>query len=130
MSNKVVIIGGGIIGLCSAYYLHQQGSWDITILDKGSLDDNCSFGNAGRDSDPPQIWPLMEKNGTLTTIFFAMEQSRQPQRTYDLIGGLLARIGTGELRAVVDRTFPLSEAAEAHRYAEEGVAFGRVIMVP
>jgi NADPH2:quinone reductase len=88
------------------------------------------FGNAGRDSDPPRIWPLMEKNGTLTTIFFAMEQSRQPQRTYDLIGRLLDRIGTGELRAVVDRTFPLSEAAEAHRYAEEGVAFGRVIMVP
>jgi len=46
MSNKVIIIGGGIIGLSSAYYLHQLG-WDITILDKGQLDDNCSFGNAG-----------------------------------------------------------------------------------
>src|ERR1700743_1237898 len=46
MSNKVIIIGGGIIGLSSAYYLHQLG-WDITILDKGTLDDNCSFGNAG-----------------------------------------------------------------------------------
>jgi NADPH2:quinone reductase len=34
------------------------------------------------------------------------------------------------LRAVVDRIFPLSEAAEAHRYAEAGVAFGRVLMVP
>jgi NADPH2:quinone reductase len=88
------------------------------------------FGNAGRDSDPPRIWPLMEKNGTITTIFFAMEQSRQPQRTYDLIGRLLVRVGTRELRAVVDRTFPLAEAREAHRYAEEGVAFGRVVMVP
>jgi NADPH2:quinone reductase len=88
------------------------------------------FGNAGRDSDPPRIWPLMEKNASLTTVFFAMEQSRQAQRTYDLIGRLLARVGTGDLRAVVDRTFPLSEAADAHRYAEEGVAFGRVIMVP
>jgi D-amino-acid dehydrogenase len=47
MNNKVVIIGGGIIGLCSAYYLHQQGGWDITIVDKGLLEDNCSFGNAG-----------------------------------------------------------------------------------
>jgi NADPH2:quinone reductase len=88
------------------------------------------FGNAGRDTDRPRIWPLMEKNGTLNTVFFAMEQSRQAQRTYDLIDRLLARVGSGELRAVVDRTFPLSEAAEAHRYAEEGVAFGRVIMVP
>ena len=88
------------------------------------------FGNAGRDADPPNIWPLMEKNGSLTTVFFAMEQSRQPQRTYDLIDRLLDRVGKGELRAVVDRTFALSEAAEAHRYAEEGVAFGRVILLP
>jgi D-amino-acid dehydrogenase len=44
--NKVVIVGGGIIGLSSAYYLHQLG-WDVTILDKGMLEDNCSFGNAG-----------------------------------------------------------------------------------
>jgi NADPH:quinone reductase len=88
------------------------------------------FGNAGRDSEPPRLWPLMEKNGTITTVFFAMEQSRQPQRTYDLIGQLIQRVGTGELRAVVDRTFPLAEASEAHRYAEEGVAFGRVVLVP
>src|SRR5882757_7034018 len=46
MSNKAVIIGGGIIGLSSAYYLHQSG-WEIIILDKGLLEDNCSFGNAG-----------------------------------------------------------------------------------
>jgi D-amino-acid dehydrogenase len=46
MNNKVVIVGGGIIGLSSAYYLLREG-WDITILDKGTLDDNCSFGNAG-----------------------------------------------------------------------------------
>jgi D-amino-acid dehydrogenase len=46
MSKKVIIIGGGIIGLCSAYYLHHDG-WDVTVLDKGSLNDNCSFGNAG-----------------------------------------------------------------------------------
>jgi NADPH:quinone reductase len=88
------------------------------------------MGNAGGAVTPPNIWPLMEKNGTVTTVFFAMEQSRQPQRTYDVIARNLERIGRGELRAVVDRTFPLSEAAEAHRYMEKGEAFGRVVMVP
>ncbi|MES2772794.1 MAG: FAD-dependent oxidoreductase [Bacteroidota bacterium] len=43
---KAVIIGGGIIGLCSAWYLQKAG-WDVTVLDKGDLEDNCSFGNAG-----------------------------------------------------------------------------------
>jgi D-amino-acid dehydrogenase len=44
--SKVLIIGGGIIGLSSAYYLSKAG-YDVTILDKGDLTDNCSFGNAG-----------------------------------------------------------------------------------
>ena len=43
---KAVVIGGGIIGLCSAYYLQKAG-WQVTILDKGNLNDNCSYGNAG-----------------------------------------------------------------------------------
>ena len=42
----VVIIGGGIVGLSSAYYLHKKG-YKVIILDKGDLDDNCSYGNAG-----------------------------------------------------------------------------------
>ncbi|MEP2667549.1 MAG: FAD-dependent oxidoreductase [Cyclobacteriaceae bacterium] len=45
MSN-VGIIGGGIIGLTSAYYLVKAGH-KVTIIEKGNLQDGCSFGNAG-----------------------------------------------------------------------------------
>jgi D-amino-acid dehydrogenase len=44
--SKVLIIGGGIVGLTSAYYLQKKG-YDVTVLDKGDITDNCSFGNAG-----------------------------------------------------------------------------------
>ena len=44
--SKVVVIGGGIIGLSSAFYLHKSG-WDVTVLDKGDFTDNCSYGNCG-----------------------------------------------------------------------------------
>ena len=44
--KNVIVIGGGIIGLSSAYYLHQSGH-KVTILDKGDFSDNCSYGNAG-----------------------------------------------------------------------------------
>jgi NADPH:quinone reductase len=88
------------------------------------------LGNAGRDTQLPNIWPLMEKNGSVTTVFFAMEQSKQPDRTYEVVAGLIERIGRGELRAVVDRSFPLAAAADAHRYMETGTAFGRIVMVP
>lgn len=43
---KVLIIGGGIMGLSSAYYLQKKG-YEVTVLDKGDISDNCSFGNAG-----------------------------------------------------------------------------------
>lgn len=42
----IVIIGGGIAGLCSAYYLSKDGH-RVTILDKGVISGNCSYGNAG-----------------------------------------------------------------------------------
>ena len=44
--SKVLIIGGGIVGLTSAYYLQKRG-YEVTVLDKGDITDNCSFGNAG-----------------------------------------------------------------------------------
>ena len=35
---------------------------------------------------------------------------------------------SGEFRPIVDRTFPLSEAAAAQRYLEEGKQFGKVVL--
>ena len=43
---KAVVIGGGIIGLCSAYYLQKTG-WEVILLDKDDLANNCSYGNLG-----------------------------------------------------------------------------------
>lgn len=43
---KITIIGGGIIGLCSAYYLSEAGI-EVEIIDKTDLTNGCSFGNAG-----------------------------------------------------------------------------------
>lgn len=43
---KAIVIGGGVIGLSSAYYLNQSG-WEVTVLDKADFLDNCSYGNAG-----------------------------------------------------------------------------------
>ncbi|MBA2762196.1 MAG: FAD-dependent oxidoreductase, partial [Segetibacter sp.] len=53
---KVVIIGGGIIGLSCAYYLQKRG-FEITIIDKGDITQGCSFGNAGYVS-PSHFTPL------------------------------------------------------------------------
>ncbi|HLZ17284.1 MAG TPA: FAD-dependent oxidoreductase [Cyclobacteriaceae bacterium] len=44
--SDIGIIGGGIIGLSSAYYLQKSGH-QVTIIDQGDLSDGCSLGNAG-----------------------------------------------------------------------------------
>jgi NADPH:quinone reductase len=87
-------------------------------------------GAAGREQSPPQVWPVMEKNGSITGVFLGAEMARNPQRVRPLIEGLIARVAGGELQVVIDRVFPLSEAAEAHRYIESRQAVGRVLLVP
>ena len=54
--SKAVIIGGGVIGLFSAYYLNKSG-WEVDIIDQGDLSDNCSYGNAGMIT-PSHFVPL------------------------------------------------------------------------
>ena len=44
--KDVVIVGGGAIGLWSAWHLLQAGR-QVTIIDKGDFTDGCSYGNAG-----------------------------------------------------------------------------------
>lgn len=46
MSKRVVIIGGGVIGLSSAYYCAKRGH-DVTVIDAGDGAHGCSHGNAG-----------------------------------------------------------------------------------
>ncbi|MDD3179174.1 MAG: FAD-dependent oxidoreductase [Opitutaceae bacterium] len=56
-AKAVVICGGGVIGLCCAYYLARVGH-RVTLIDRGAEDrDHCALGSAGYVS-PSQILPL------------------------------------------------------------------------
>ncbi|ELR68998.1 D-amino acid dehydrogenase small subunit [Fulvivirga imtechensis AK7] len=44
--KKVAIIGGGIVGLSSAYYLSQAG-FEVTVISDDDKKEGCSYGNAG-----------------------------------------------------------------------------------
>ena len=54
--TDVCIIGGGVIGLCSAYYLNKAG-YSVTVIDKENLDRGASHVNAGYVT-PSHIIPL------------------------------------------------------------------------
>lgn len=45
--RSVLVIGGGIIGLCSAWYALKAG-WRVAVVERGAPEhDSCSLGNAG-----------------------------------------------------------------------------------
>jgi D-amino-acid dehydrogenase len=53
---KITIIGGGVVGLCCAYYLNKEGH-EVTVIDRNDITDGCSFGNMGYIS-PSHFIPL------------------------------------------------------------------------
>ncbi|WP_305784039.1 quinone oxidoreductase family protein [Symbioplanes lichenis] len=87
-------------------------------------------GQAGREAYAPQLGPLMGKNASLNGVYFGGEMAHDPERTRALIERLIGRVAAGELTVVLDKEFPLAEAAEAHRYIESRAAFGRVLLIP
>ncbi|WP_461098223.1 NAD(P)/FAD-dependent oxidoreductase [Spirosoma luteolum] len=69
------IVGGGIIGLCTAYYLQKAGH-QVTLFDQGTIADGCSFGNAGMIV-PSHIIPLAQP-GMISKGLRWMLQSTSP----------------------------------------------------
>ena len=47
-----------------------------------------------------------------------------------MVAGLIDDVAAGRLKVVIDRTFPLADAAAAHAFIESRQAFGRVLLVP
>lgn len=54
--SKVIVAGGGVIGLCAAYYLHKGGH-EVVVIERGDIQTGTSFGNAGYVS-PSHFIPL------------------------------------------------------------------------
>lgn len=46
MKKDIIVVGGGCIGLMSAYCLIKSGR-SVTVIEKGNITDGTSFGNAG-----------------------------------------------------------------------------------
>ena len=89
-----------------------------------------TVGNVSRSEPGVNISGLSGTNGSITGVFFGLETFRSSARVVPMMNALLSDIAKGELKVVVDRTYPLSEAAAAHAYIESRAALGRVVLVP
>ncbi|HLG01782.1 MAG TPA: zinc-binding dehydrogenase [Acidimicrobiia bacterium] len=87
-----------------------------------------TVGNAGRDTRLIDSSLLMADNLTLTGVFFGGEIFYP--RVQEMIYGHLNDVASGALAVIVDRTFPLADAAAAHAFVESREAVGRVVLIP
>jgi NADPH2:quinone reductase len=87
-----------------------------------------TVGSAGRDFTPFDAGVLGMNNQSLTGVFLGAEIFTP--RAQAMIQDLVDKVAAGELTVLVDRTFPLAEAAAAHAFIESRQAVGRVVLIP
>ncbi|ENQ6387811.1 MULTISPECIES: quinone oxidoreductase family protein [Klebsiella] len=85
-------------------------------------------GNAGGDSLTVDLWPAMQSNQTLMGVFMGPLFARHGVRTS--VDEMLQAVAAGRVTVVIDRIFPLANAAAAHEFAETAKPLGRIVMKP
>ncbi len=75
MTGRVAIIGGGVIGLCSAFFLQRRG-WQVTLLTAGAPGHGASAVNAGWIV--PSLSEPVPAPGLVTTSLRWMLRSDSP----------------------------------------------------
>lgn len=66
MPERVVIVGAGVIGACSAYYLARAG-FRVRLLDRGRVGAACSHANCGYVC-PSHVLPLAAPGAVWSTL--------------------------------------------------------------
>jgi NADPH2:quinone reductase len=87
----------------------------------------------GQSSGPaPPLDPLvLSRKGSLFLTRASLgDYTADREELLSRAGDLFAWIAAGELKVRIDRTFPLAEAGEAHRYIEDRKTKGKVLLIP
>ncbi|MGE4483169.1 quinone oxidoreductase family protein [Acidocella sp.] len=86
------------------------------------------IGNASRVPMRPDLRPTIAENISLFGVSlragFAAPESKED------IEKILEKVAKGELEVLLDKRFPLKDAAAAHKYIEDNQILGRVILEP
>ncbi|MEC7564085.1 MAG: FAD-dependent oxidoreductase [Planctomycetota bacterium] len=77
VGSHVAIVGGGVIGLASAYYLRKAG-YRVTVIEQSTIGSGCSYGNCGLVC-PSDVMPLASPGAVRKTLGM-MWRRRSPFR--------------------------------------------------
>lgn len=84
-------------------------------------------GNAGGGRMEVDLWTTLQTNQSIFGVFMGSQLDKSAVRAR--VARLMERAASGALDVIIDRRFPLTEAANAHRHAETSI-LGRVVINP
>jgi len=94
--RHVVVIGAGVIGVASAYYLRQAGV-SVTLLDRGTVGGGCSHANCGYVC-PSHVLPLAGPGVLARTIPLLFQRNSPLRIRWRLDLALMTWLGRFALR--------------------------------
>jgi len=121
---------------------HAEGGVDLALDGVGgdvfhdSLDALAHFGRlvayGVASGDPPAVETprLLFENKRVIGYHLGDAFQRRPSLVMEGIPEITQGLASGELEVIVGETFPLAEAADAHRYIEARKSRGKVLLLP
>lgn len=88
------------------------------------------FGRAGGPTDPLNVATLSAKSQKVSGFMVPTVTRNFPDKTRESAERCFALMRTGRLKLHIGRTFPLAQAADAHRYLESRQSTGKLILLP
>lgn len=87
------------------------------------------YGRAGGVPDPLNVFSLFQKSIKVSG-FVLYTVSAMPDVHRKGIEESFTRMAEGKLKLLIGRTFPLADAAEAHRHMESRQSVGKLVLLP
>ena len=88
------------------------------------------YGRAGGSPEPLDVSGLSAKSQKVSGFMLPTVTRGFPDKTRESAERCFALMREGRLRLHVGKTFPLAQAAEAHRYLESRQSTGKLLLVP
>jgi NADPH:quinone reductase len=88
------------------------------------------YGRSGGAPDPLNVFTLFPKSQTVSGFMLPTVTRGFPDRMRESADRCFALLRDGRLKLHIGRTFPLAQAAEAHRYLESRQSTGKLILTP